>query len=452
MTMRKILIANRGEIALRIIRTCKEMGIQTVAVHSTADTEAMHVRMADEAVCIGPPPPRQSYLNSAAIISAAEITGADAIHPGYGFLSENADFVDMVTQHDIGFIGPSADHIRLMGNKITAKKTAKKIGLPVVPGPDEPIKDLGQAKLLAKTLGYPVLLKAASGGGGRGMRRIEAEQDLDRVFDVIRAEARAAFGDETIYMEKFFAHPSHIEVQILGDQYGHVLHFGERDCSMQRHHQKVIEEAPSALLNQSQRDMLGDICVAAMKKLKYQSLGTLEFLYQDGEFYFIEMNTRLQVEHPVTEAITGFDLVKLQLECAAGFPLAITQDDIQVKGHAIECRINAEDSWDFTPSPGKIQQYHQPGGRHIRVDSALYAGYHVPSNYDSMVAKIITHGDNRMDAIAKMQRALDEMIIAPVVTNIPLHQHVLAHKDFQKANFDTKWLEMYVDSHKQKMP
>jgi acetyl-CoA carboxylase, biotin carboxylase subunit len=440
----KVLIANRGEIALRIHRACKELGIHTVAVHSTADADAMHVRLADESVCVGPPPARESYLNKAAIISAAVITGADAIHPGYGFLSENADFARMVEDHGIAFIGPSPEHISMMGDKIEAKRAMISLGVPCVPGSDGPVADLETALKLGKEIGYPVLVKAAGGGGGKGMRVANSASQLEEAYRGARSEAGAAFGNDVVYIEKYLSHPRHIEFQMLADAHGNVVHLGERDCSLQRFHQKVLEESPSPALNSAQRDRMGKIVVAALKKLGYRNAGTLEFLYQDGEFYFIEMNTRLQVEHPVTEMICGLDLVREQIRIASGAPLAFTQADVNLQGHAIECRINAENPDTFAPSPGKIAEYHTPGGLGVRIDSALYSGYRVPSHYDSMVAKLIVHGTSRNECLMRLRRALDEYVIGGIQTTLPLHRRLTRSKEFIDGNYDIHWLERWM--------
>ena len=437
----KILIANRGEIALRIHRACKEMGIKTVAIHSTADERAMHVRLADESVCIGPPPSGQSYLNIPAIIAAAEITHADAIHPGYGFLSENATFADIVTEHNICFIGPKAEHIRLMGDKIQAKETAKKLGIPVVPGSDGGVRDFETAKRVARDIGYPVIIKAAAGGGGRGMKVVREESELERAMGAARSEAKAAFGDDAVYIEKYLATPRHIEFQILADSHGNVVHLGERDCSLQRRHQKVLEEAPSPALNANARAEMGAIVTKAIKELGYLGAGTIEFLYENGEFYFIEMNTRIQVEHPVTEMITGIDLVREQIRVAAGAPLSFSQEDIRFHGHAMECRINAEDPFTFTPSPGTVKDYHPPGGLGVRVDSALYSGYRIPANYDSLISKLIVHGKTRNECMMRLRRALEEYVIDGVKTTIPLHERIIANPDFVNGNYDIHYLE-----------
>ncbi|HWU01085.1 MAG TPA: acetyl-CoA carboxylase biotin carboxylase subunit [Terriglobales bacterium] len=441
---RKILIANRGEIALRIHRACREMGIRTVAVHSTADADAMHVRLADESVCIGPAPSRESYLNMPAIISAATITGADAIHPGIGFLSENAKFAAMVEEHGFTFIGPSPEHLSLMGDKVQAKDAAIRFGIPVVPGSAGAVADEAEAKRIADEAGYPVLIKAAAGGGGKGMKVANNAGELGQAFSMARAEAKASFGDDTVYMEKYLSHPRHIEIQILADNHGNVVHLGERDCSLQRRHQKLLEEAPSPALNAAQREKIGKIATDAMKKMGYRSVGTIEFLFQDGEFFFIEMNTRLQVEHPVTEMITGIDLVREQIRVASGAPLGFTQQDVQISGHAIECRINAEDPDTFIPSPGRITDFHAPGGLGVRFDSALYAGYKVPSNYDSLIAKLIVHGRSRNEALMRTRRALEETVILGVKTSIPVHQRLIQAPDFINGDYDIRWLEKFV--------
>ncbi|TAH38302.1 MAG: acetyl-CoA carboxylase biotin carboxylase subunit [Alphaproteobacteria bacterium] len=441
----KVLIANRGEIALRIHRACKEMGIKTVAVHSTADNDAMHVRLADEAVCIGPPPSKDSYLNVPAILTAAAITHADAIHPGLGFLSENAKFAQMVVEHGFTWIGPKPEHIHMMGDKIIAKKTAIDLGIPCVPGSDGEVKDEDDAIATAERIGYPVLFKATAGGGGKGMKVARNRDEVIEAFSLARAEAKNAFNNPSLYMEKYLDHPRHIEIQILGDKHGNVIHLGERDCSLQRRHQKVIEEAPSPALNAEARNKIGDIAVKAMKKLSYESLGTIEFLYQDGEFYFIEMNTRVQVEHPVTEMITGIDLVREQIRVADKAPLSITQKDIVFEGHSIECRINAEDAETFAPRPGKITDYHAPGGLGVRVDSALYSGYKVPPNYDSMISKLIVHGKNRNECLLRLRRALEEYVIGGTLsTNIALHRQLIATPDFIDGNYNIHWLEKWV--------
>ena len=445
----KILIANRGEIALRVHRACHEMGIKTVAVHSTADSDAMHVRLADQAVCIGPPSATESYLNIPAIISAAEITGADAIHPGYGFLSENARFAEIVEEHQIGWIGPSPAHIRMMGDKVEAKRTAARLGLPLVPGSDGPITDLSEAETVAFEIGYPVLVKAASGGGGRGMKVVDSPEKLGTLIAQARAEAKAAFGDDTVYLEKYLGNPRHIEFQVFGDTQGNAIHLGERDCSLQRRHQKVLEEAPSPALNADQRAEMGEIVRKAIAGLGYRGAGTIEFLYEEGRFYFIEMNTRLQVEHPVTEMITGIDLVREQIRVAAGLPLSVKQEDIRFAGHAIECRINAEDPATFAPSPGKVEHYHAPGGLHVRVDSALYDGYRIPSNYDSLISKLIVYGSGRNDCLMRLRRALEEYIISGPKTTIPLHQALIEDPEFQNGDYTIKWLESWLEKRRE---
>jgi len=442
----KILIANRGEIALRIQRACRELGIKTVAVHSTADADAMHVRLADEAVCIGPPSSRDSYLNVAAILSAATITGADAIHPGYGFLSENADFAETVEAHGLAFIGPTGNHIRMMGDKITAKTTMEALGVPLVPGSDGALPDLDTAREVADRVGYPVLIKATAGGGGRGMKVALTAADLEEAWSVARTEARSAFGNDEVYLEKYLDKPRHIELQILADTHGNVVHFGERDCSLQRRHQKLVEEAGSPVLTAEERDAIGATATAALTKMGYRNAGTLEFLYQDGQFSFIEMNTRLQVEHPVTEMVCGVDLVREQIRIAAGEKLGYTQSDIVFSGHAIECRINAEDPQTFMPHPGKIELFHPPGGLGVRIDSAIYSGYRVPPYYDSMIAKLIVHAPTRAEAIARMQRALDEFVVEGVKTVIPLHRKIFANPEFRKGDYTIHWLEKFVAS------
>jgi acetyl-CoA carboxylase biotin carboxylase subunit len=442
----KVLIANRGEIALRIHRACREMGIQTVAVHSEIDANAMHVRLADESVCIGPALASESYLNIPAIVSAAEITGADAIHPGYGFLSENARFAEIVEEHGITFIGPKAEHIRLMGDKLAARDKAVELGIPIVPGSKGAVENMDDAAEIAGEIGYPVLLKAAAGGGGRGITLVRSEEELRGAFVRTQREAEVSFSDGSLYVEKFLERPRHIEIQIAGDLHGNVVHLGERDCSVQRRHQKVVEEAPSPALNAEQRVQIGSRVAAAMKKLGYSNLGTVEFLYENGEFYFIEMNTRLQVEHPVTEMTTGIDLVREQIKLASGAPLSFTQDEVDLVGHAIECRVTAENARTFTPSPGKIQSYHAPGGMNVRVDSALYAGYTVPPSYDSLIAKLIVHGRNRNECLMRLRRALEEFVIDGIETTIPLHQALLANQDFANGDYDVKWLERLLES------
>jgi len=440
----KLLIANRGEIALRIHRACHEMGIKTVAVHSTADAEAMHVRLADEAICIGPPSATESYLNVPRIISAAEISGADAIHPGYGFLSENAKFAEIVEAHGIIFVGPKPEHIVTMGDKIEAKRTAGALGLPLVPGSDGAISDVEEAKAIAEKAGYPVIIKAASGGGGRGMKVVTNPADLESQMLQAGSEAKAAFGDATVYLEKYLGNPRHIEIQIFGDGEGNAIHLGERDCSLQRRHQKVLEEAPSPVLGEADRNRIGGICAKAMADMGYRGAGTIEFLWEDGEFYFIEMNTRLQVEHPITEAITGLDLVREQIRIAEGHGLTLRQQDVVFRGHAIECRINAEDPRTFAPSPGTVTQYHAPGGMNVRVDSGLYAGYKVPPYYDSMIAKLIVYGTTRQGALRRLRRSLEEYVIEGMKTTIPLHQALLDDPEFQAGDYTIKWLEAWL--------
>ncbi len=440
----KILIANRGEIALRVLRACRELGIRTVAVHSTADADAMHVRLADESVCIGPPASRDSYLNIPAILTAAHLCGADAIHPGYGFLSENAGFAEAVEAHGVTFIGPTADHIRMMGDKITAKTAMRSLGVPLVPGSDGALVDLDAARTVAAAIGYPVLIKAAAGGGGRGMKVALGEAQLEEAWRVARTEAKAAFGNDEVYLEKYLDRPRHIELQIMADNHGNVVHFGERDCSLQRRHQKLLEEAGSPALDPAARAAIGETATAALRQLGYRNAGTLEFLYQDGQFAFIEMNTRLQVEHPVTEMVCNVDLVREQIRIAAGQPLGYTQEEIRFEGHAIECRINAEDPDTFVPNPGRVTVFHPPGGLGVRIDSALYAGYVVPPYYDSMVAKLIVHAPTRPEAIARMRRALDEFVISGIKTVIPLHQRILADPGFQAGDYTIHWLERFV--------
>jgi len=440
----KVLIANRGEIALRIHRACQEMGVQTVAVHSTADSDAMHVRLADESVCIGPPPSKDSYLNIPAILTAATISGVDAVHPGIGFLSENAHFAEMVEEHGLVFIGPSPDHIAQMGDKIRAKEIAREIGIPVVPGSDGAVEEDDVAIQVAKEIGYPVILKAAAGGGGRGMKIAENADEMSEALSMCRQEALAAFGNDAVYIEKLLRRPRHIEIQVLGDGNGTVLHFGERDCSLQRRHQKVLEEAPSPALNAETRERIGQTVVNALSKLKYRSAGTVEFLYEDGEFYFIEMNTRLQVEHPITEMISGVDLVREQLRIAAGGALEYTQSDIELSGHAIECRLNAENPETFVPSPGKVTEFHAPGGLGIRVDSALYSGYTVPPHYDSLVAKLIVHGRTRNECLMRLRRALEEFVIGGIDTTIPLHQRLMNEQSFLNGEYNIHWLESWL--------
>jgi acetyl-CoA carboxylase biotin carboxylase subunit len=441
----KLLIANRGEIALRIHRACHEMGIRTVAVHSTADADAMHVRLADETVCIGPPPATESYLNIPNIISAAEIVHADAIHPGYGFLSENAQFAEIVESHNIIWVGPKPEHIRTMGDKIEAKRTAAKLGLPLVPGSPGPLTSVAQAKKLAGEIGYPVLIKAASGGGGRGMKVVPEEDQLESLMSQAASEARSAFGDDTVYMEKYLGNPRHIEFQVFGDGKGGAIHLGERDCSLQRRHQKVLEEAPSPVIKPKERHRMGEIVRNAMSEMGYRGAGTIEFLYEDGQFYFIEMNTRLQVEHPVTEMISGIDLVREQIRVACGEGLSCTQEQVHLHGHAIECRINAEDPETFAPSPGLVKNYVAPGGMHVRVDSGLYTGYKVPPYYDSMIGKLIVYGSNRDSCIRRLRRALEEYVVEGMKTTIPLHQRLVRDEEFLAGNYTIKWLEQWLD-------
>ena len=443
---KKVLIANRGEIALRIHRACKEMGISTVAVHSTADSYAMHVRLADESVCIGPPPAAESYLHIPAILSAATLTGADAIHPGYGFLSENANFARIVEEHGLAFIGPTSQTIATMGDKVAAKDAMRIAGVPVVPGSMGAVDSVADAAQIASEIGYPVIVKAASGGGGRGMKVVETEADIETAFKLASREAEVNFGDATVYIEKYLARPRHVEVQVIGDGRGNAVHLFERDCSLQRKHQKVLEEAPCPVLDAATRDRIGTICAQAAAKMNYRSAGTFEFLYENGEFFFIEMNTRVQVEHPVTEMICNFDIVAEMIRIAAGEALSVRQQDVVMEGHAIECRINAEDPVTFTPSPGLVAEYHAPGGLGVRVDSALYAGYRIPPYYDSLVAKLIVHGRNREEAIMRMRRALDEMAISGISTTISLHQRLADNPSFAKADYDIHWLESFVET------
>ena len=442
----KVLIANRGEIALRVQRACKELGIPTVAVHSTADADAMHVKLADESVCIGPPPAAESYLNIPRLLAACEITGADAIHPGYGFLSENARFAEILEEHGITFIGPTSEHIRIMGDKIAAKETAKRLGIPVVPGSDGAVTSEAQAQRIARSMGYPVLIKAAAGGGGRGMKVARTADELDIALKTARAEAKAAFGDDSVYIEKYLTRPRHIEIQVFGDGRGNAIHLGERDCSLQRRHQKVWEEATSPALNAEQRQRIGTTVARAMQKLAYRGAGTIEFLYEDGEFYFIEMNTRLQVEHPVTEGIFGVDLVREQIRVAAGLPMEFRQEDLTIRGHAIEVRINAERVPNFSPAPGRITQYHAPGGPGVRMDSALYDGYSIPPYYDSLIGKLIVHGRDRPEALARLKRALGEIIVdgPGVETTIPLFHQLLEDKDILAGRYNIHWLEKWL--------
>jgi len=440
----KILIANRGEIALRVLRACQELGIATVAVHSTADAEAMHVRLADESVCIGPPPARDSYLNIPALLAACEITGADAVHPGYGFLSENARFAEILAEHNVHFIGPKAEHIRRMGDKIEAKRTAKALGIPCVPGSEGGVGSDEDALRIARDIGYPVLVKAAAGGGGRGMKVAQHESELTTALATARSEAKAAFGDDAVYLEKYLQRPRHIEIQVLGDGRGNAIHLGERDCSLQRRHQKVLEESPSPALNVSGRNAIGEIVAKAMRELQYLGLGTVEFLYEDGQFYFIEMNTRIQVEHPVTEMITGLDLVLEQIRVAAGGNLPLTQDEVEFRGHAIECRVNAENPSTFLPSPGRITSYHPPGGLGVRVDSAVYQGYTIPPFYDSMVGKLIVHGKTRTECLMRLKRALDEFVVDGIETTLPLFQKLIRDQDIIDGNYHIHWLEEFL--------
>ena len=440
----KVLIANRGEIALRIHRACKELGIKTVAVHSSADNEAMHVKLADESVCIGPPQAKDSYLNIPSIISACEITGAEAVHPGYGFLSENAHFAEILEAHNLTFIGPSSEHIQIMGDKITAKETVSKLGIPVVPGSGGKIEDLNHAKKIADEIGYPILIKASSGGGGKGMKIAHTSKDLENAFNLAKVEAKASFGDDTVYIEKYLNAPRHIEIQIFGDKHGNAIHLGERDCSLQRRNQKVLEEATSPVIDDNQREKIGNVAAQAISKLGYVGAGTIEFLYQNGEFYFIEMNTRLQVEHPITEIITNIDLVKEQISVAAGNKLSLKQENVRINGHAIECRINAENPETFVPSAGKIITYHPASGPGVRVDSAAYAGYSIPPYYDSMIGKLIVFGQDRNDCLAKLDRALDEFVIEGIETTLPLFKDLLKNNDIQDGNYNIHWLEKYL--------
>jgi acetyl-CoA carboxylase, biotin carboxylase subunit len=445
MAIQKLLIANRGEIALRIHRACHEMGIKTVAVHSTADSDAMHVRLADETVCIGPPPATESYLNIPNIISAAEVVHADAIHPGYGFLSENAQFAEIVESHGIIWVGPKPEHIRIMGDKIEAKRTAAKLGLPLVPGSDGALTSVAEAHEMAQEIGYPVLIKAASGGGGRGMKVVQSDDQLESMMSQAASEARSAFGDDTVYMEKYLADPRHIEFQVFGDGNGGAIHLGERDCSLQRRHQKVLEEAPSPVITPEERERMGEIVRKAMAEMRYRGAGTIEFLYENGEFYFIEMNTRLQVEHPVTEMITGLDLVREQIRIAQGEGLSCTQEQLTFHGHAIECRINAEDPMTFAPSPGVVKNYVAPGGMHVRVDSGLYTGYRVPPYYDSMIGKLIVYGTTRERCIMRLRRALEEFVVEGMKTTIPLHQSLVRDEEFLRGEYTIKWLEQWLE-------
>ncbi len=442
----KILIANRGEIALRVVRAAREMGIASVAVHSTADTDAMHVRMADESVCIGPAPSPQSYLSIPAIISACEISGAQAIHPGYGFLSENANFVQIVEDHGLTFIGPTAEHIRIMGDKITAKDTMKALGVPCVPGSDGGVPDLETAKRIGEEIGYPVIIKATAGGGGKGMKVAKSAADMERAFQTARAEGKSNFGNDEVYIEKYLTTPRHIEIQVFGDGKGNAVHLGERDCSLQRRHQKVFEEAPGPVITEEERARIGKVCADAVAKINYIGAGTIEFLYENGAFYFIEMNTRLQVEHPVTEAIFGVDLVREQIRVAAGLPMSFTQEDLEIKGHAIEVRINAEKLPNFSPCPGRITQYHAPGGLGVRMDSALYDGYSIPPYYDSLIGKLIVHGRDRPEALARLGRALGELIVDGVDTTVPLFHALLQEPDLLCGSYNIHWLEHWLET------
>ena len=441
----KILIANRGEIALRIHRACREMGIQTVAVHSTVDADAMHVRLADESVCIGPAPVRESYLNMHEVLSAAIITNAEAIHPGYGLLAENAEFAAMVEEHGFTFIGPSADHIRMMGDKIAAKGTFRDLGIPVVPGSDGPVEDEGAALATAREMGFPVMIKATAGGGGKGMKRVDSAEQLAEALSIARGEAMASFGSDEVYVEKFLTHPRHIEVQILADTHGGVIHLGERDCSLQRRHQKILEETPSPALNPEERERICRSATNAIAQLGYRGAGTIEFLYEDGAFHFIEMNTRLQVEHPISEMVSGVDIVREQIRIAAGLELAYRQEDITLSGHAIECRINAEHPETFAAAPGRVRDYHPPGGLRVRVDSALYAGYRVPAHYDSLISKLIVLGANRNECLMRLRRALEEYVIEGIQTTIPLHRRLIAEPDFVNGDYDIHWLENWIE-------
>ena len=441
---KKIVIANRGDVAIRVQRACREMGIKTVAVHSTADSSAMNVRLADESVCIGPPTSRDSYLNIPAILSAASISGADAIHPGVGFLSENPAFAQIVSDHGLTFIGPKPEHIKVMGDKIEAKKMALELGIPCVPGSDGAIRTKDEALLVAKDVGFPIIVKAAAGGGGKGMQIAFSETELSNAIKLAQSEAEASFGSGEVYIERYLANPRHIEIQIIGDKFGNVVHLGERDCSLQRRHQKILEETPSPALTKKVRNDIGALAASAMKKFGYESLGTIEFLYENGEFYFIEMNTRLQVEHPITEMVTGIDLVQKQIQISAGEPLGISQDEVSLKGHSIECRINAEDPENFIPSPGKIADYHPPGGFGIRIDSGIYSGYEIPPHYDSLIAKLIVHGQDREQCLSRLQRALDEFVIGNIKTTIALHQKLLSTKNFIDGEYDIHWLEKHL--------
>ena len=442
----KILIANRGEIAVRILRACKDLGIQTVSVYSTADKDAMHVKMADESVCIGPPQSKESYLNIPSIIAACEVSGAEAVHPGYGFLSENASFVEKLNAHNIDFIGPKSDHIKTMGDKILAKKTAEKYGLPVIPGSNGEVKDFKDARSIAKDIGYPIIIKASAGGGGRGMVVVRDEKELEESIKRAKSEADKSFDNDTVYIEKYLQNPKHIEVQIIGDNYGNMIHLGERDCSMQRRNQKLLEETPSKIINEKTRDYIGNLTVDALKKIKYSGAGTVEYLFENNEFYFMEMNTRLQVEHPVTEEITNFDLVKEQIRIASNSKLSKNQDDINFYGHSIECRVNAEDPESFMPSPGKVINFHAPGGPGVRVDSGCYSGITIPPYYDSMIAKLIVYGENRESCIARLERALEEFVVEGIKTTIPFYQKILKEESFLNGNYDIHWVENYMEN------
>ena len=442
----KILIANRGEIAVRILRACKDLGIQTVSVYSTADKDAMHVKMADESVCIGPPQSKESYLNIPSIIAACEVSGAEAVHPGYGFLSENASFVEKLNAHNIDFIGPKSDHIKTMGDKILAKKTAEKYGLPVIPGSNGEVKDFKDARSIAKDIGYPIIIKASAGGGGRGMVVVRNEKELEESIKKAKSEADKSFDNDTVYIEKYLQNPKHIEVQIIGDNYGNMIHLGERDCSMQRRNQKLLEETPSKIINEKTRNYIGNLTVDALKKIKYSGAGTVEYLYENNEFYFMEMNTRLQVEHPVTEEITNFDLVKEQIRIASNSKLSKNQNDINFYGHSIECRVNAEDPESFMPSPGKVINFHAPGGPGVRVDSGCYSGITIPPYYDSMIAKLIVYGENRESCIARLERALEEFVVEGIKTTIPFYQKILKEESFLNGNYDIHWVENYMEN------
>ena len=444
----KILIANRGEIAVRILRACKDLGIQTVSVYSTADKDAMHVKMADESVCIGPPQSKESYLNIPSIIAACEVSGAEAVHPGYGFLSENASFVEKLNAHNIDFIGPKSDHIKTMGDKILAKKTAEKYGLPVIPGSNGEVKDFKDARSIAKDIGYPIIIKASAGGGGRGMVVVRNEKELEESIKKAKSEADKSFDNDTVYIEKYLQNPKHIEVQIIGDNYGNMIHLGERDCSMQRRNQKLLEETPSKIIDEKTRNYIGNLTVDALKKIKYSGAGTVEYLYENNEFYFMEMNTRLQVEHPVTEEITKFDLVKEQIRVASNSKLSKNQNDINFYGHSIECRVNAEDPETFMPSPGKVINFHAPGGPGVRVDSGCYSGITIPPYYDSMIAKLIVYGENRESCIARLERALEEFVVDGIKTTIPFYQKILKEENFLNGNYDIHWVENYMEKNK----